>query len=63
MTVKEAKDAAWCNQIIERIDDPNCWGTASCMDDDETGIYYKPKGVGFVCLFALLSEMRLPKTS
>lgn len=32
--------------MIEFVDDPNHWGTVTCLSDDETTVYYKPLGMG-----------------
>jgi len=53
MSVGEAK----AGTMICWIDDPDLWGVITCLSDDETTAYYKPRGMGFFRLAAPLSKI------
>jgi hypothetical protein len=47
MTIKEARQAVVNRTIIQFIEEPNLWGIPTCLSDDETTIYYKPRGMNW----------------
>lgn len=57
MTIKEARQAIAGKTIIQFIEEPNLWGIATCMSDDETTIYYKPRSKGLFRLSAPIDKL------
>jgi hypothetical protein len=45
--------------IIQFKEDHNLWGIVTSLSDDETCVYYKPRGIGLFYLCALVDKMEL----
>jgi hypothetical protein len=43
MTPKQAQKAVQDGAIIFITDEPDLWGIATCLSDDESTIYYRPR--------------------
>jgi hypothetical protein len=46
MTKEQAKAAVKNHSKIHFIDEPERWGTATSLSDDESTMYYIPRGSG-----------------
>lgn len=44
-------------QIIQHKADHDLWGIATCLSDDESTIYYKPRGMPGMSLAAHISAI------
>lgn len=55
MTKDEAKPGA----LICLIDEPDKWGIVTCLSDDESTVYYSPRGASFFHQSAALCDVRL----
>lgn len=55
MKVNESKSG----QIIQHKADSDLWGIATCLSDDETTVYYKPRGMPGIRLAAHIDDVEL----
>lgn len=61
MTIQEARKAVANKTIIQFINEPNLWGTPTCLSDSEETIYFKPRGYNLLWLAASIDEMEIGK--
>lgn len=50
-------------QIIQHKADHDLWGIATCLSDDESTIYYKPRGMPGMSLAAHIDDMELGEST
>lgn len=58
MTIREAQQAIEKGTIVFRKDEPEKWGILTCLSDDESMAYYKPRGMNGVRCSAKLDELQ-----
>ncbi len=61
MSTIEARNAVKTNAIIYITNEYDYWGIAKYLSDDESVIYYSPKGTSLFHLTAKIEDMSIQK--
>ena len=61
MSIIEARNAVKTNAIIYITNEYDRWGIAESLSDDESIIYYSPKGTSLSYLAAKIESMSIQK--
>ena len=62
MTLNEARKAIENKTIVEAKDDSDNWMVLTCLpDNNDSTVYYKPKGMGLFSYSTNLNNLILPK--